>query len=114
MRRKIKIVSVKRNFCCNCKRFHEVLVWICKDNSFVCDITNYESKNCYYYECDGCISCSVCVEKHYNLNYRCTKFCLTLLPDYVNKGAVAIKYFSDEKIKSEPFFYFKNNAVNLA
>ena len=104
------IVSTKRNFSCNCNRLHEVLVLTCKDHPFVCDIINI-NKKCFCYECEGCEVCAICVEKRYNLNYLCTKFCLLLLPDYIKKEAVTIKYFLDEKMTADPFFILKTKLL---
>ena len=83
---KENIVSAKRTFNCNCNRLHEVFVWTSKVHPFVCDIISGENKKCFYYECQGCEICSTCVEKRYNLNYHCTKFCFAVSTKLYKKG----------------------------
>ena len=84
------ISSIKCSFKCECNWLHEVLVWTCKDHPFVCDVINH-NKTCFCHDCVQSDVCAVCVEKRYNLNYRCIKYCLTVLPVYVKDNAVSIK-----------------------
>ena len=55
--------------------------------------------------------CAVCVEKRYNLNYRCRKICLNYLPERFETHGMILNYFLDQKMDSEPFLHFKNNLV---
>ena len=71
---------------------------------FVCDIVHFP-KECYCYKAKQFEVCSNCVEKRYNLNYRCPKFCLTVLPDYVKEEAMSINYYLDDKLKAAPFLF---------
>ena len=105
-----QVISVKTNFCCYCNRLHKIYVWTCPSHSFVYILQNSHTK-CFCNECMQYEICAVCVEKRYNLNYRCRKFCLNYLHERGETLGITLNYFLDQKMDSEPFFYFKNNLV---
>ena len=76
-----EIISDKNNFHCGCNRNHEIYVWKCPSRPLVCNIQN-PCKKCFCNECIQYEICAVCVEKRYNLNYRCKKYCLNYLREY--------------------------------
>ena len=67
---KENISSIKGSFRCECNRFHEVLVWTCKDHPFVCDAIN-PNKTCFCCQCAQNEVCAVCVEKRYKVLFHC-------------------------------------------
>ena len=108
-----EIMSCKNNLNCDCNKIHEVYVWKCTSHPLVLTLIN-PYKTCFCNECLQYEICSVCVEKRYNLNYRCPKFCLTYLPEYIKKGAMKIEYFLDQKMQSAPFFILETAWLILA
>ena len=107
---KQNVLSSKHNFNFSCNRIHKLYVWKCEMHPFVYEVL-HQFKDYYCYTCKNYEVCSCCVEKRYNLNYRCPKFCLPFLPEYVKKGTLKIDYYLDEKMRAAPFFYSKKNIV---
>ena len=106
----------------HCKREEkqdEIFVHFCRAHPFgitiayVTDPDDVAEKTCFCERRSVNGICQRCIAISYNLNFKCHKFCLEKVPDFMKPEVKVLDRYL-KKLHAVSFFYFENNRVEIS